>query len=154
VCAANPGVSCEGSLGDDLWVFSYSVFGDDYRLNMDCVRRQNRASAGEAVSLMILEPWAINFSVAISESSGTLCVNESTRQLWKQCRWWFLSWQLLSFRGWFPIKRECVRDWIQASLMEAVSLIISVSSATKFSLAISQFTGYLCADESRCQLMR
>jgi len=86
----NPGVSCEGSLGDDLWVFSNSVFGDDYQVNRDCVRRQNRASAGEPVSVTISEPRATQFLVAIFELSKTVCADESRRHLGKQCCWWFL----------------------------------------------------------------
>jgi len=99
LCAlTNPGVSCEKSLGDGLWVFNYSVFGDDYWLNRDCVHRQNRGLAGEGVSVMISEPRATHFWVAIFESSGTMCADESRCHLGKQCRWWFL----LSFLLLYP----------------------------------------------------
>jgi len=84
LCAlTNPGISCERSLGDGLWVFNYSVFGDYYRLNRDCVHRQNRGSAGEAVSVKISDAWATHFSVAISESTRTVCANESRCRLGK-----------------------------------------------------------------------
>jgi hypothetical protein len=43
-------------------------------------------SAGEAVSLMLFESATTWFLVTISESSGTLCADESRRQLRKQCR--------------------------------------------------------------------
>jgi hypothetical protein len=40
----------------------------------------------EVVSFIICESTGTQFSVRISESSGTMCVDESRRQLGKQCR--------------------------------------------------------------------
>jgi len=40
---------------DNFQVGSDLVFGDDYRVNRDCAHRQNQASAGEAVLVMIFE---------------------------------------------------------------------------------------------------
>ena len=34
------------------------------------------------------------------QSIGTVCADESRLHLWRQCRWWFLSRQRLSFRWW------------------------------------------------------
>jgi len=50
------------------------------------VRTRIQASAGEAISLMVSESAATQFSLAISESTRTLCPDESMHQLWKQCR--------------------------------------------------------------------
>ena len=50
------------------------------------MRRQNRASAGEPVSVTISEPRATQFLVAIFELSETVCADESRRHLGKQCR--------------------------------------------------------------------
>jgi hypothetical protein len=49
----NPCVSYRGRLVDYFSVVSYTVFGDDYRVNRDCARRRIKASAGEAVSVKI-----------------------------------------------------------------------------------------------------
>jgi hypothetical protein len=53
---------------------------------MDCLRRLNQASAGEVVSVTIFELAATQFSVTISESSGTVCADESRLQIRKQSR--------------------------------------------------------------------
>jgi hypothetical protein len=151
LCAqTKPSVSWGSSFGDDFRAESDSVFGCDFRVKWDYVRWRIEASSGKAMSLMV----STKFLLAISESIGTLCADESTRQLWKHCRWWFLSRQLLSFRWWFLINRDYVRRRIPASPVEAVSLIVFESAATQFSLGILQSTGYLCADESRRQLWR
>jgi hypothetical protein len=110
------------------------------------VRWRIQASSGKAMSLMVSESAATKFLLAISESIGTLCADESTRQLWKHCHWWFMSRQLLSFRWWFPINMDSVRG--------RISLMVSESAATQFLLGILQSTRYLCADESRRQLWR
>ena len=68
---------------------SDSFFGGDFRVKWDCVRWRIQASSREALSLMVSESAATKFSLAISESIGTLCNDESTRQLWKHYRWWF-----------------------------------------------------------------
>jgi hypothetical protein len=36
--------------------------------------------------MMVSESAATRFLLAISESTGTLCADESTRQPWKHCR--------------------------------------------------------------------
>jgi len=94
---------------------------DSYRVNKDCARIRNKASAGEAVSSTIYKAEATPFSVTItestgivrtykssiswggssgddflvgrdslsvkiSESSGSVCADQSGRQLWRQCR--------------------------------------------------------------------
>jgi len=61
----------------------YATFGDDYRVNRDCARVRNRASAGEAVSAMISKSAATQFSVTIIESTGITesigIITQSTR---------------------------------------------------------------------------
>jgi len=78
-------VSWGSSFGDNFRVGSDSVFSDDFRVKRDCVRGRIQAIAKEAVWLMVFESAATRFSLAISESTGTLCADESTQQLWKQC---------------------------------------------------------------------
>lgn len=73
----NPGISSWCSLIDYFWVISYSIFGEDYRVNKDCARRRIQASAGETVSMMIFESAVTLFSVSISESTWTVCADES-----------------------------------------------------------------------------
>jgi len=44
------------------------------------VRRRNQASAREVVLVMIFESAATQFSMSISESTGTVCADQSRRQ--------------------------------------------------------------------------
>ena len=118
-------------------------------------------------------PWK-QFSLMISESTGAVSAVESMCPSWEQFRWWFLSWQWLSFhwcflspQGLFALSNPCltrgssfVEDFwghggllrcrIHASSVEAVSLRISKSTVTQFSLIISESTGVVCAVESMC----
>jgi len=98
----NPDFSGVGSLVDFFWVVRYSVFGDDYRVYRDCVRKQNQVSVREAVSVMIFELVETQFSVMISESTGTVCTDEPRLQLYRQSRWLFLSRPLLCYRWRWP----------------------------------------------------
>jgi hypothetical protein len=82
----NPRVRLGSTIVDGFCVGSYRTFGDDFRVNKDCGRERIQSSAGEAVSLMVSESAATLFLLAISKSTGTLCDDESTRQLWKQSR--------------------------------------------------------------------
>jgi len=50
------------------------------------VRGQIQASTVEAVSLMLPESTTTQFSLVISESTGTVCADESKHLLGKQCR--------------------------------------------------------------------
>jgi hypothetical protein len=50
------------------------------------VRGRIKALAGEAVSLMVFKTATTQFSLAISESIGNFCDDESTRLQWKHCR--------------------------------------------------------------------
>jgi hypothetical protein len=106
------------------------------------------------MSLMLSVLAGTHFSLAISEATATLCPNESTRQTWKHCLWWFLSRQLLSFRWCFPSQQGCVRERIKASDSEAVSLMVYESAGTLFSLAILESTWTLWDDESTRQLSK
>jgi len=125
-----------------------------------CLRYWIHASRVAAVSLMI------------SASTGALFIVESMCHPWKQFRWGFLSRQRLCFRWWFLIPQElfalsnpCVtsgssfvddclghrgflRCRIHASPVEAVSLRISKSTATRFLLIIYESTRAICAVES------
>ena len=50
---------------------------------------------------MIFESLATQLLVMISKSTGTVCADESSLQLWRQSGWWFVSRQLLDFQWWF-----------------------------------------------------
>jgi len=85
MCASTkPSFRWGSSFGDDFQVCSDSVFGDDYRVNRDCARVRNRASAGEAVSAMISKAAATMFSVMITESPGIVRTDKSRHQLGKK----------------------------------------------------------------------
>jgi hypothetical protein len=80
----SPDVSCGGSLVDYFLFLHYAAFGDDYRVNKDCARVRNRASAGEAVSAMISKAVATMFSMTITESPGIVRTDKSRHQLGKK----------------------------------------------------------------------
>jgi hypothetical protein len=99
--------------------------------------------------LMFLESAKTQFSLTISESLGAFYADESTRHLWKQFRWLFLSQQGLCtvtnpcltygssfvddfwvcsnsvFVDYFWVNRGIVCSQIQASPVEAILLMIS-----------------------------
>src|SRR4030067_198654 len=83
---------------DDCQVSSDSVFGVDIRVNWDCGRWPILASALKAVSLIISESSAPQFSVIITESTGTVRAYETKSQVGKQFRRRFPSRQRFSFR--------------------------------------------------------
>ena len=58
----------------------------------------------------------------------------------------------LAFADDFQVNKDCVRGRIQASAVEAVSLMLSELAATHFSLVISESTGTVCADKTKHQL--
>jgi len=74
----NPDVSCGGSLVDYFLFLHYAALGDDYRVNKDWARIQNKASAGEAVSSTIYKAAATPFSVTITESTRIVRTDKSS----------------------------------------------------------------------------
>jgi hypothetical protein len=93
----NLDVSCGGTLVDYFLFLHNVVFGDDYRVTMDyqvnrdyyrvnkeCARIWNKASAGEAVSSTISKAAATPFSVTITESPGIVRTDKSRHQLGKK----------------------------------------------------------------------
>ena len=85
-----PSFSWRSSFGDDFQVGSDYVFGDDYRVNRDyyrvnkdCARIRNKASAGAAVSSTISKA-ATPCSVTITESTGIVRTDKTRYQLGKQ----------------------------------------------------------------------
>jgi hypothetical protein len=58
---------------------------DYYRVNKDCARIRNQASAGEAISSTISKLAATLFSVMITESTGIVRTEKTRHQLGKQC---------------------------------------------------------------------
>jgi len=126
----------------------------------------------EVVSLTNFESAATQFSLTISDSTWAVCSKESMPQQWKQFCWWFISRQRLSspwlfmtqqgmsavmnlcvthgrtFIANFLVNTGCVRCRIHVSPSEAVSLMISESAATEFSVTISNSTRVVCAVKS------
>jgi hypothetical protein len=78
-------VGNDSVFGDDYRVSrDYRVNRDDYRVNKDCARIPNKASAGEAVSSTISNAVATPFSVTITESTGIVRTDKSRHQLGKK----------------------------------------------------------------------
>ena len=90
----------------------------------------------KAVSFMISETASTQFSLMISEPQWTLCVVKSMHHPWKQ------------FVDDFRVPRGFLCCRILVSPLEVLSLMISESTATQFSLMISNSTVALCAVES------
>jgi len=65
---------------------SDSVFDVDFRVNRDCVRKAIQGSAVKGVSVMISESSTTQFSVTITDLTGTVCTDKTECQLGKQCR--------------------------------------------------------------------
>ena len=59
---------------------------DDFLVTWDCVRRPIQASAVERVSVMISKSSATQFSVTITESTGTVRADETKHQRWRKSR--------------------------------------------------------------------
>jgi hypothetical protein len=89
-------------------------------VNWDFVRWRIHPSTVEAVSLMVSESAATQLSVMISESTGTVCANESRIQLVRQSRWCFLSHQQLIF---------CLQFWSQQGLCALMNPRVSCGSS-------------------------
>jgi hypothetical protein len=66
---------------DYILFLHYAAFSDDYRVNRDCARVRNRASAGEAVSAKISKAGETQFSVTITESKG-MCTETNPGITW------------------------------------------------------------------------
>jgi len=86
-----PSFSWASGFLDDFQVGRDSVFGDDYRVNRDyfrvnkdCARIRNKASAGEAVSSTMSKAATTPFSVTITESPGIVRTDKSRHQLGKK----------------------------------------------------------------------
>src|SRR4030066_362649 len=93
-----PRVMWRSSFVDDFQVGSDSVFGVDILVNWNCGRWPILASALKAVSLIISESSAPQFSVMIRECTGTVRAYDTNRQVGKQFRGLLPSRQRLSFR--------------------------------------------------------
>ena len=101
----NPCVNSGSCFGDDFWVRRDLVFLDNFWVNWGCVRWWIQAAGLQAVSVMISQLAATQFSFNIYELTGAVCADESKRQLSKQFRWWFLSRRGLSF-SWIFLSEE------------------------------------------------
>jgi hypothetical protein len=62
----------------------YQVNRDYYRVNKDCARIRNKASAGDAVSSTISKSAATQFSVTITDSTGIVRTDKTRYHLGKQ----------------------------------------------------------------------
>src|SRR3990172_22459 len=93
-----PRVRWGSSFVDNFQVGSDSVLGVDIRVNWDCGRWPILASALKAVSLIIYESSAPQFSVMITESTGTVRAYDTKRQVGKHFPGRLPSRKRLSFR--------------------------------------------------------
>jgi len=92
------------------WWFSVdidSVFLDYFLVDRGYMHWRIHTSPVEAISVMICESAATQFTLTISDSTGALCTDESKRHLWKRFRWWFLSRHWLSF-PWLFLSQQAV----------------------------------------------
>src|SRR4030065_316926 len=93
-----PRVRWGSSFVDDCQEGSDSVFGVDIRVIWDCGGWPILASVLKAFSLIISESSAPQFSVMITESTGTVRAYDTKRQVGKQFRGRLPRRQRLSFR--------------------------------------------------------
>src|SRR4030067_1149733 len=153
MCAhTRPRVRWGRSFVDDCQVGSDSVFGVDIRVNWDWGRWPILASALKAVSLIISESSAPQFSVMITESAGT-ARNARARVrggggFVDKCQEGSDSVFDVDIR----VICDCGRCPILASALKAVSLIISESSAPQFSMMITESTGTVRAYDTKRQV--
>jgi len=132
-------------------VSSDSVFIDDFWVNKGCMSWWIHASTMKAISLIIFESAATQFSLTIYETTGAVSADESMRQPWKPFCWQFLSRQRLSFRWWF-LSQQGLCAPMNPSVSHGSSFIdIFELVATQFSLTISESIRVVCADESMRQ---
>jgi len=86
-------------------------------VNRGCVRWWIHASSLEAFYVMNSEAAGTQFSLNIFEHTGTVCADESKRQLCKQFWWWFLwhrlrfPWLFVSQQGLCALTNPCVGSW-------------------------------------------
>jgi hypothetical protein len=129
-----PNIMWGSSFSGDFRALSDSVFGDDFRVNRDCVRWRIHASDLEALSLMVYESAATQLSVMFFESTGTVRADETRFWLGMQSRWWFLSRQWLSFHLRFQSQQGlCALPNPRVSLGSTVVYGFWVGSYTAFS---------------------
>ena len=125
LCArTNPGFNYVGRLVDYFWVVRYSVFGDDYRVNKDCVLRRNKVSAREAVSVMIFELVELSFRWRFPSQLG-LCAltNPGVSSGGSLVHYfWVVSYPV--FGDDYRVNRGCARRRNQVSAREAVLVMI------------------------------
>ena len=153
LCALpNPHVTFESCFVDDFWVYNDSVSVDYFWVHRGCVRSVIHSSPVKAVSLTISESSATQISLSISDWTRALCADEFKSYLLKWFRWYFWFCSDSVFVDYFWVNSGFVCWQIHALLVEAVLMTICESSATQFSLTISESTEALCSAESKHHL--
>jgi hypothetical protein len=150
LCAlTNPWVTSGNIFYDDFWEGSDYVFLDCFWVNRCYVRWGFHASSLEAVSEVIFEWAATQFTLTIHESTRAVWADEFIRHLWKQFRGLFVSGQRLSFPWLFISQQGLCGMTNPSSLVKVVKGANSQWSATQFSLTFSESTG-LCGLTNPC----
>jgi len=174
----NPSVASWSSFDDDFLISSDIVFLEYFLVNRGSVRCRIQASALQAVSMMIsvvaavvcadesirrlwklflwrfLNRHRLRFPRLFMSQQGlrTLmnpCVNSGScfgNDSWIHSNSVFLYY--------LCVNRGCVRWRIQASALQAVSVMISEVAAIQFALNIFEWIGAVCTDESKRQLCK
>jgi hypothetical protein len=107
LCALmNPSITCCSGFTDDFLVGKDSIFINYFSVNRDCMPWRINVSPEKAVSEIIYESSATQFSLTISESTEVVCYHESTPHLCEQFRSWFMSRQRLSSPSLFLTQYE------------------------------------------------
>jgi hypothetical protein len=107
-----------------------SVFGDDYRVNRNCAHRQNQASAGEAVLVMIFELEETHCRRRFQSKLGLFALINPDVSCGGSLVDYFLFLHYAAFDDYYRVSRDCTRVRNRASAGEAVSAMISKSAAT------------------------
>jgi hypothetical protein len=155
LCAVtNSCVIIGNSFGDDFWVGSDLVFLDYLWVNMGCVQWWIQAQHCKQFCWWFLNRYRLRFPILFLSQPGhralmypcVSCGSCFGDDFWVPSNSVFLDYLLVN-RGWV-----CWR--IQASALQAVSVMIFESAATQFFMNISYSIGIVCAKESMCQLWK
>jgi len=145
-------ISCKSNLVDYFWVVSYSVFGDDYRVNRDWRADKTKRQLGKLLWWWFSSRQWLSFRWQLPSQLG-LCVltNQGV-----SCGgslsddFWVVNYSV--FYDDYRVNRDCASIWNQASAGEADSVTIFKSAAIQFLGSIFESTGIVCADQSRHQM--
>jgi hypothetical protein len=137
LCAQiKPSISGGGSLVDDFWVGSDSVFAFDFGVYWVSLGLRIQASPLEVVWLIISESSSTPFRWRLPSQQGLGAWTNPGFSCVGSLIDYFSVVRNSVFDDDNRVNRDCARRWNQASAVEEVSLMISESAATLFSLSI------------------